>query len=77
MKKLLELNRLLAQADTLSQGVVKSHFNLLWEKHHQETEDYRFLWQNGIITQREFNQVTSKSYNHVVNEAKRITKKLI
>ncbi len=77
MKKLLELNRLIAQADTLSQGVVKSHFNLLWEKYHQETDDYRFLWQNGIISQSEFKQVTSKSYNYVVNEAKRITKQLI
>ena len=77
MKKLFELNRIVASCNTLSQSVIKSHFNLLWEKYHQETEDYRFLWQNGIIAQREFNQVTSKSYNQIVNEAKRITKQLI
>ena len=76
MKKLLELNRLIAQADTLSQSVIKSHFNLLWENYHKETDDYRFLWQSGVISQREFKQVTSKSYNHVLSEAKRITKQL-
>lgn len=76
MKKFLELNRKIATLDTLSQGVVKSHYNLLHEKYIQETEDYRFLWQMGYIKQREYNQVMKKRFNSLFDKIKEITKQL-
>lgn len=76
MRKFLELNRKIANLDTLSQGVVKSHFNLLHEKYVQETEDYRFLWQMGYIKENEFKRVTRKHYNNLFNKVREITKQL-
>ena len=73
MKKLLEINRLIAQADTLSQGVIKSHFNILWEKYNQEVETYRFMMTNGQIQPCTYRKLTRKNFNNLLQEVKEIS----
>ena len=73
MKKLLELNRKIASLDTLSQGVVKSHYKLLWEKYNQEKEIYNFMLFNGTITKRDYNKVVKHDINNLLEKVKDVT----
>ena len=73
MKKLLELNCIVASCDTLSQGVIRSHFNLLWEKYHREKETYNFMLFNGSITKRDYNKVVKQDFNNLLAKVKEIS----
>ena len=73
MKKILELNRLIAKCNTLEQGVVKSHYKLLWEKYNQEKEIYNFMLFNGSITKRDYNKVVKHDFNNLLEKVKEIT----
>ena len=73
MRKLLELNRIVASCNTLSQGVIKSHFNLLWEKYHREKEIYNFMLFNGSITKRDYNKIVTHDFNNLLEKVREVT----
>ena len=72
MKKLLELNRIVAKCNTLAQGVVKSHYNLLQAKYDREKEIYNFMLFNGSITKRDYNKVVKDDFNNLLEKVKKI-----
>ena len=72
MRKLLELNRLVAKCNTLAQSVVKSHYNLLQAKYDQEKEIYNFMLFNGTINKRDYNKVVKQDFNDLLEKVKKI-----
>jgi len=72
MKKLLELNRLIANCNTLAQGVVKSHYNLLQAKYDRKKETYNFMLFNGTVNKRDYNKVVKQDFNDLLEKVKKI-----
>jgi len=72
MKKLLELNRIVAKCNTLAQSVIKSHYNLLQAKYDQEKEIYNFMLFNGTINKRDYNKVVKQDFNDLLEKVKKI-----
>ena len=72
MKKLLELNCIVASCNALSQSVIKSHYNLLQAKYDQEKEVYNFMLFNGTINKRDYNKVVKQDFNDLLEKVKKI-----
>ena len=72
MKKLLELNCIVAKCNTLAQSVVKSHYNLLQAKYDREKETYNFMLFNGTINKRDYNKVVKQDFNDLLEKVKKI-----
>ena len=72
MKKLLELNRIVAKCNTLAQSAVRSHYNLLQAKYDREKEIYNFMLFNGTINKRDYNKVVKQDFNDLLEKVKKI-----